>query len=128
MSKSEYTGTIPEEMEGWGWQSVTDPVVLPLVLDRWKTSLATGKPFDMVFPLRGSDGTFRPYLTRTKPECDQDGKVVRWFGTNTDLTERERAQEELRQAKEAGVTKPRWGKSSFRYAYSVEDSRGPCDG
>ena len=97
----EYTGTTPEEMEGWGWQSVHDPVVLPLVLDRWKTSIATGRPFDMVFPLRGSDGVFRPFLTRVMPECNRDGKVVRWFGTNTDVTERELTKEELRQAKEA---------------------------
>jgi PAS domain-containing protein len=45
-----YTGTTPEQMEGWGWQSVHDPQMLPLVLERWKTSIATGEPFDMVFP------------------------------------------------------------------------------
>jgi PAS domain S-box-containing protein len=49
----EYTGTTPEQMEGWGWQSVHDPLVLPKVLERWRASIATGKPFDMEFPLRG---------------------------------------------------------------------------
>ena len=86
----EFTGTTPEQMDGWGWQSVHDPEALPQVLERWKASIATGKAFDMVFPLRGSDGVFRPFLTRGMPVCDQDGKVVRWFGTNTDISEQKR--------------------------------------
>ena len=60
----DYTGTTPEQMEGWGWQSVHDPQELPTVLERWKSSIATGQPFDMIFPLRGADGIFRPFLTR----------------------------------------------------------------
>ena len=69
----EYTGTTPEQMEGWGWQSVHDPNVLPKVLERWKESLATGEPFDMEFPLRGADGVFRPFLTRIMPVKDSAG-------------------------------------------------------
>src|SRR5215212_9140909 len=59
----EYTGTTPAEMEGWGWQSVHDPAVLPAVLDRWKGAIATGEPFEMVFPLRGADGVFQLFTT-----------------------------------------------------------------
>jgi len=91
----EYTGTTPEEMEGWGWQSVHDPVALPRVLERWKASIATRKPFDMVFPLRGRDGVFRPFLTRGMPVRDQEGNVVRWCGTNTDISERRQMEESL---------------------------------
>jgi PAS domain S-box-containing protein len=90
-----YTGTTPEQMEGWGWQSVHDPQALPLVLERWKTSIATGEPFDMVFPLRAADGVFHPFLTRITPVQDSKGSVVRWFGTNTDVTELRNAQEAL---------------------------------
>jgi PAS domain S-box-containing protein len=82
----EYTGTTPEEMAGWGWQSVHDPAALPEVLDRWQASIATGEPFDMVFPLRGGDGFFRPFLTRVNPVRDAEGRVAAWFGTNTDLS------------------------------------------
>ena len=96
----EYTGTTPEQMEGWGWQSVHDPQVLPDVVERWQASIATGKPFDMVFPLLGADGVFRPFLTRVMPVCDQDGKVVRWFGTNTDISEQRNTEEALRQSEE----------------------------
>ena len=94
----EYTGTTPEQMEGWGWQSVHHPETLPAVLDRWKTSIAAGAPFDMVFPLRGADGTFRTFLTRAVPLRVSEGKVVRWFGTNTDISEQRRIEEALRES------------------------------
>ncbi len=96
----DYTGTTPEQMEGWGWQSVHDPEVLPQVVEQWKESLATGKTFDMVFPLHGADGIFRPFLTRVIPVFDQDGRIVRWFGTNTDISEQKRAEEALRESEE----------------------------
>ena len=95
-----YTGTTPEQMEGWGWQSVHDPEMLPKVMARWKASIATGEPFDMVFPLKGADGVFRPFLTRVMPVKDADGKIVRWFGTNTDISEQKRSEIELRKSKE----------------------------
>ncbi len=94
----EYTGTTPEQMEGWGWQSVHDPDVLPRVLERWKGSIASGEPFDMVFPLRGADGQFRPFLTRVNPLRDEQGRILYWFGTNTDISEIKRMEEALREA------------------------------
>jgi PAS domain S-box-containing protein len=100
----EYTGTTPEQMEGWGWQSVHNPDTLPNVLERWQASIATGKPFDMVLPLRGGDGVFRPFLTRVMPLKDTAGKVVRWFGTNTDVTELRNAQEALRASEQRWAT------------------------
>ncbi len=96
----EYTGTIAEMMEGRGWQSVHDQNALPLVLERWKASIATGNPFDMVFPLRGADGIFRQFLTRVMPVRDSDGKATRWFGTNTDISEQKQIEEELRKSRE----------------------------
>jgi PAS domain S-box-containing protein len=53
----EYTGFTPEQMEGWGWQAVHDPALLP-GMERWKHSLATGEPFEMDYPLKGADGVF----------------------------------------------------------------------
>ncbi len=90
----EYTGTTPEQMEGWGWQSVHDPQTLPSVLERWRASLENGQPFEMEFPLRGADGVFRWFLTRVRPFRNREGKVVRWFGTNTNIQQ----QRELRQS------------------------------
>ena len=93
----EYTGTNSKEMEGWGWQSVHDPDVLPSVIQRWNQSLESGRPFEMVFPLRGADGAFRHFLTRVLPFRDAKGSIIRWFGTNTDISEQQRIQDELRQ-------------------------------
>jgi PAS domain S-box-containing protein len=96
----EYTGTTPEQMEGWGWQSVHDPKQLPKVLDRWQASIATSEPFEMEFPLRGAEGRFRRFLTRVLPLKDSEGKVVQWFGTGTDVTEMVEIQAALRRARD----------------------------
>ena len=94
----EYTGTTAEQMEGWGWQSVHDPQVLPSVVERWRASIASGEPFDMVFPLRGADGRFRPFLTRVNPLRGSEGHILYWFGTNTDISDIKRMEEALREA------------------------------
>ena len=91
----EYTGTTAEQMEGWGWQSVHDPVVLPVVMRAWTRAIETGQPFDMTFPLRGADGVFRAFLTRVVPVIDADGKVTRWFGTNTDVEQEEESRRRI---------------------------------
>ena len=91
----DYTGTTPEQMEGWGWQIVHDPEVLPQVLEQWNASIAGGMAFEMEFPLRAADGHFGIFLTRIVPLKDSNGSVVRWFGTNTDISERKRAEEGL---------------------------------
>jgi len=98
----EYTGTTSAEMEGWGWQSVHDPDVLPGVIKRWSESLATGEAFEMEFPLRGADGSYRSFLTRVTPLKDGGGRVLRWFGTNTDVEE---LRHTLRQAEESNRLK-----------------------
>ncbi len=91
----EYTGTTPQQMKGWGWQKVHDPQMLPRVLKRWKTSIATGQPFEMEFPLRGADGRFREFLTRGYPLKDAKGRVVQWCGTNSDISERKQMEQNL---------------------------------
>jgi PAS domain S-box-containing protein len=92
----EYTGTTFEEAKDWGWQKSQDPSVLPDVLRKWNEVLATGEPFEMVYPLRGADGSFRSFLTRVEPVKDMSGRVVRWFGTNTDITGQRQVEDELR--------------------------------
>ncbi|HEX2865332.1 MAG TPA: PAS domain-containing protein, partial [Deinococcales bacterium] len=90
----EYTGTTPEQMLGWGWQSVHDPRELPRVLAEWREVIAEGRPLEMTFPLRGADGAYRPFLTRAIPVKDEAGQVLRWFGTNTEVTGLQQLQEE----------------------------------
>jgi PAS domain S-box-containing protein len=92
----DYTGTTLEQMEGWGWKSVHDPAMLPLVMERWQGSITSGQPFDMEFPLRGADGKFRMFLNRIMPVKDAEGRVTRWLGTNTDISERKEAEEAIK--------------------------------
>jgi len=100
----EYTGTSPEQVAGWGWESVHDPKVLPKVVEQWRSSIQSGRPFEMIFPLRGADGTFRDFLTLALPIRDDHGKIVRWFGTNTDVTGQRRSEEALRQSEKLAAT------------------------
>jgi len=93
----EYTGITPSESTGWGWKAVYDPAVLPAVLEHWDESVRTGSPFEMEFPIRGADGNFRWFLTRVEAVHDRDGRVVRWFGTNTDVDQVKRAEQALRE-------------------------------
>lgn len=93
----DFTGTKLSEMEGWGWQAVIHPDVLPAVLAGWRSSLASGEPFEMTIPLKGKDGSYRPFLTRGQPLRNETGKIVRWFGTNTDIYHRQQLEEQLRQ-------------------------------
>jgi len=94
----EYTGTTPEQMTGWGWQSVHDPKILPSVMERWQSSIQTGKPFEMEFPLLGADGNYRWFLTRVRPVFDHEANVLRWYGTNTDIDEQRRLFQSLSDA------------------------------
>ncbi len=90
----EYTGTTFEQMEGWGWKSVHDPLLLDSVIERWLLSISTGQSFEMEFPLRGADGAFRWFLTRVRPLRDSSGSVIRWFGINTNIDEQRKVGEE----------------------------------
>jgi PAS domain S-box-containing protein len=94
----EYTGTTPEQMEGWGWQEVHDAAELPRVVANWKAALAEGRPWEDTFPLRRHDGAMRWHLSRALPVHDEQGRVTRWFGTNTDITEMRQLEEALKEA------------------------------
>jgi PAS domain S-box-containing protein len=91
----EYTGTTFDEMQGWGWGKVHHPDSLSTVMEEWNASIATGQPFEMSFPIRGANGEYRTFFSRAAPLCDKAGNIVHWFGTNTDVTPLEHAQNEL---------------------------------
>ncbi|MEO6130955.1 MAG: PAS domain S-box protein [Saprospiraceae bacterium] len=100
----DYTGTTPDQMVGWGWQSVHDASVLPDVLVKWVNSIELGEKFEMVFPLLGADGNFRQFLTRVLPVHDEQGKIVQWFGSNTDITEQVEARKKIEASEEFNRT------------------------
>lgn len=81
----EYTGSDPKAAVGWGWQSVHHPEYFPMVMQTWPESIATGKPFEMEFPLKRHDGVYNWFLTRVQPYSDHTGRVIRWYGSNVDI-------------------------------------------
>ncbi len=93
----DYTGTALEEMQGWGWQVVHHPDHLDRVVERFRHHIATGEIWEDTFPLRGKDGQYRWFLSRALPIRDQQGNIWRWFGTNTDITERLQAEADLQE-------------------------------
>jgi PAS domain S-box-containing protein len=91
----DYSGTTAEQIAGWGWQVVIDPDALPAVMEGWTRAIENREPFEMVFPLKAADGSFHPFLSRVQPLKDDQGRVLRWFGTNTDISEQKRVEERL---------------------------------
>ncbi len=95
-----YTGTTLEEMAGWGWQKVHDPEQVARVVEKITRCFQTGEVWEDTFPLRGRDGIYREFLSRAVPIRDPQGKVLRWFGTNTDISESKALEEALFAEKE----------------------------
>ena len=89
----DYTGTTLEEMQGWGWTKVHHPDHVERVVARITRSWQTGEPWEDTFPLRGRTGQYRWFLSHALPIRDERGDIVRWFGTNTDVTEQREAEE-----------------------------------
>lgn len=93
----DFTGTTLEEMQGWGWTKVHHPDHVDRVVERIRQSFQTGTPWEDTFPMRGRDGRYRWFLSRALPIRNEAGEVVRWFGTNTDVTEQIEAERALRE-------------------------------
>ena len=91
----DFTGTTPGEMAGWGWTKVHHPDHLDRVVDKISEAFRTDTDWEDTFPLRGKDGQYRWFLSRALPIRDESGEVVRWVGTNTDVTDLREAQERL---------------------------------
>src|SRR5215813_11647716 len=93
----EYTGLSMQEALGWQWKSVVHPDDIDNLMDRWERHLASGEPGETEARLRRFDGEYRWFLFRAVPVRDEHGIVVKWYGTNTDIEDRKRAEEKLRQ-------------------------------
>ncbi len=91
----EYTGTTLEEMQGWGWEKVHHPDEVERVKKKFKRHIESGEPWEDTFPLRSKEGEYRWFLSRALPIRDESGKVLRWFGTNTDITDRKESEKAL---------------------------------
>ncbi|MCT2559159.1 PAS domain S-box protein [Tsuneonella sp. YG55] len=91
----DYTGSDLASMEGWGWKAVHHPDHIVRVEQKFRAALAEGEEWEDLFPLRSASGEWRWFLSRAKPIRDDDGAIVYWFGTNTDITEQREQSEQI---------------------------------
>ena len=96
----EYTGLSPEQSRGWGWQAAFHPGDLPSLMKRWQEMLVTEEPGEIEARIRRHDGVYRWFLIRAEPFLE-DGKLVRWYGTSTDIDDRKRAEDTLRDSEQS---------------------------
>ena len=94
----DYTGTTLETMRGWGWRAVHHPKHMERVASYIRHCFETGEIWEDTFPLLGKDGTYRWFLSRALPIRNEENRIIRWFGTNTDITEHLKTEQELRRA------------------------------
>jgi PAS domain S-box-containing protein len=90
-----FFGTTSAEILGGGWQRFVHPDDLPSALERWGMSLQSGDVYEVEFRLLRADGAYRWHLGRAVAMRDANGHPTRWFGTNTDLDDLKRVQDEL---------------------------------
>jgi PAS domain S-box-containing protein len=96
----EYVGVSLEDIQGWRWTNVFHPEDVEDTVGKWRSSLATGRPFEAEARLRRADGEYRLMLLRNVPLCDEAGSIVKWYGSATDIEDRKRAEEELKGSEE----------------------------
>src|ERR1700730_11468090 len=92
----DFTGLSVEQARDWGWTVALHPDDLKGLVDYWRSVLAAREPGEIEGRLRRFDGVYRWFLFRATPSFDNDGAVVTWFGTNTDIEDRKRAEDALR--------------------------------
>src|SRR6266581_2313723 len=96
----EYVGLGPEDLLGWKWTVAIHPDDLDGILEKWRVSLASGKPFLHETRVRRADGQYRWMLHHKVALRDESGKIVKWHGSSIDIEDRKRAEDSLQRALE----------------------------
>lgn len=89
----EFTGATQEQTEGDGWLDLLHPDDRERTIACWQHSLETGEPYAIEYRFRGADGTYRWFLGQAMPQRNAAGRVIKWFGTLTDISERKRLEQ-----------------------------------
>jgi PAS domain S-box-containing protein len=92
----DYAGLSPEQASDWGWTVAVHPDDRGRLVDYWRRILASGEAGEIEGRLRRFDGEYRWFLFRASPMRNDSGRIVKWYGTNTDIEDRKRAEEALR--------------------------------
>jgi len=91
-----FKGFSQEEVQGQGWQRMLHPDDRERVVRAWRESVANGTPYEQEERHRGADGQYRWFLARGVPLREAEGRIIRWYGTNTDIDDRKEAEGSLR--------------------------------
>ena len=94
----EYAGLTADQAHGWGWTVAVHPDDLNVLVDHWRTLMASRQSGEIEARLRRFDGVYRWFLFRATPALDESGGVVKWYGTNSDIEERKTAEQALRRS------------------------------
>jgi formate hydrogenlyase transcriptional activator len=91
----DYAGLTADQVQGWGWTVAVHPEDLKPLNNYWRTVISSGQPGEIEARLRRSDGVYRWFLFRATPFFDDNGRIIKWYGTNTDIEDRKRAEQAL---------------------------------
>jgi PAS domain S-box-containing protein len=117
---AQYFGKTPEQVIGEQWLGVLHPDDVWQTVDRWNHSLETGAAYEVEFRLwSAAHGAYRWHLSRATAQRREDGTIIRWFGTNTEIEERKRTEVALRRLT-TEATEANRAKSDFLAAMSHE--------
>src|SRR5262249_22242252 len=89
-------GMTAEQAQGWGWTAAIHPSDTRVLVEYWRSSLASGAPVETEARIRRFDGAYRWFLFRASPLLDESGKIIKWYGTSIDIEDRKRREEALR--------------------------------
>jgi PAS domain S-box-containing protein len=91
----EYTGISAAEQLGFGWLQQLHPEDRERTVAAWNAAVQSGGSFDVEFRIRRRDGMYRWFKTRAVPMRDAEGQIVKWFGSNTDIDDLQRMEQDL---------------------------------
>ncbi|MET3780613.1 PAS domain S-box-containing protein [Brevundimonas sp. 1080] len=91
-----YSGLAEGALDGTtGWGKIVHPDDLDWASERWVQALASGQVYENEFRIRRHDGVYRTFMVRAEPVHDEEGRILRWVGSNTDIEDLRRQSAEL---------------------------------
>ncbi len=92
----EYTGAAGQDLISEGGARFIHPEDLPRVTERWREIFRTGAPQEFEFRMLGRWGLYHWHMARMTPIKNEQGKIIRWIGTTTDIDAQKRAAQALK--------------------------------
>src|SRR6266513_405976 len=121
----DFLGKSLEEVCGWRWTESVHPEDVATLVQKWHAALASGEPLEVESRVRRADGSYRALLHRNVPLHDEQGKIVKWFGSSIDIEDRQCAEEQLRRSAQELQRSEFYLREGERLAHMGSWSLGP---